>query len=334
MGADFMEEAGRRAEGRPSEANPEPPPPAAERVVLFFVDGLGVGRDDPSENPMALVRGPVLGDFLDAEPAPAPRGGCRARADACLGVEGLPQSATGQTTLFTGVNAAKEIGRHLFGFPNARLRELLMEKSILKAAAGMGLVPRFLNAFRPKFFQQDPREIIGMLSASTVAALASGAPFFGLDDVRAGRCLYQDFTNRLLAEMGFDVPARTPRQAGRILADASAEFDFLLYEYFQTDHAGHGGDMGAAREEIEKLEEFLDSVLAALDLGSTLFMLASDHGNIENLNVRGHTVNPAMTVAWGPGSDSIARGIASIQDVPLAILDVLARRPQRGQVFA
>ena len=39
-----------------------------------------------------------------------------------LGIEGLPQSATGQTALFTGINAAQLLGRHLFGFPNQPFR--------------------------------------------------------------------------------------------------------------------------------------------------------------------------------------------------------------------
>lgn len=295
-----------------------------DSVLLFFIDGLGVGACDPEVNPMAAVGGPYFSDFLDRPMGMAPRGGYRARLDAGLGVEGLPQSATGQTALFTGVNAAMDLGRHLFGFPNRRLREILMEKSILKSAAGMGLVPRFLNAFRPQFFEQDPAGIIDRLSASTVAALASGAPFFGLDDLRAGRCLYQDFTNRKLVEMGFDVPVRTPAEAGGILAREAAGYDFTLYEYFQTDHAGHGGDMEAAKEEIRKLDAFVDSALSCLDTNRVLLILTSDHGNIEDVSVGGHTRNPAMTMAWGPGADAVAARMNSILDVPSEVLLALS----------
>ena len=102
---------------------------APARRVLIFVDGMGVGLRDGAVNPLAATGGPVFADFLDGESAPLPAGGVRARPDTTLGVTGLPQSATGQTTLFTGINAAAHLGRHLEGFPNAVLRDLLMEHS-------------------------------------------------------------------------------------------------------------------------------------------------------------------------------------------------------------
>jgi hypothetical protein len=291
-----------------------------KNIVFFFVDGLGVGEDD-SRNPIARVRGPCLGDFLSAPPTPAPRGGVRARPDACLGVDGLPQSATGQTTLFTGVNAARVLGRHLFGFPNKKLRELLLDRSILRAAALAGLDARFLNAFRPIFFDRHPGDDLSGLSASTVAAHASGAPFFDLDALREGRCLYQDFTNRHLRTLGFDVPLRSPEEAGEIFAATAQEHDFVLYEYFHTDRVGHGRDLDLAVKEIDKLERFLGSALPLFDFDRTLLVLSSDHGNIEDLSFGGHTKNPALTVVWGPDAAEGAARLGSIQDVPRLLLD-------------
>ena len=39
--------------------------PKSKRLVLIFVDGLGIGVDDPDRNPMARVRGQYLSIFSD-----------------------------------------------------------------------------------------------------------------------------------------------------------------------------------------------------------------------------------------------------------------------------
>ena len=81
----------------------------ALKILFIFVDGLGIGSSDPEVNPLYDPRFPFLNNMLSqARPL-----------DACLSVAGLPQSATGQAALFTGVNAAKEMGRHIEGFPPA-----------------------------------------------------------------------------------------------------------------------------------------------------------------------------------------------------------------------
>ncbi len=91
--------------------------PGQHKLLFLFLDGVGLGEDDPATNPFASTPMPHLTELL---------GGHRlvsdgfqdgdgklltdnARAsllamDACLGVEGLPQSATGQAALFTGKN--------------------------------------------------------------------------------------------------------------------------------------------------------------------------------------------------------------------------------------
>jgi 2,3-bisphosphoglycerate-independent phosphoglycerate mutase len=285
-------------------------------AVLIFVDGLGVGRDDPAANPMARARGPLLSNFLGDPPGkPLPFRGAFAPLDACLGVEGIPQSATGQTSLLTGRNAQADLGRHLFGFPNERLRQILGESSILKRVQGAGRTARFANAFRPLFFELPKEAMIRRLSATTVATLAAGVPFFGLPDLRAGRSLYQDYTNAVLIERGFDVPRRTPEEAGRILAEMSGRFDFLLYEYFLTDKAGHGGDLAEAEACVRGLEAFLGAFLSAADLRDRLVALASDHGNLEDLSFKGHTRNPAQGLVFGPGAAEKAVRLRSILDV-------------------
>ena len=80
------------------------------RILFIFLDGVGLGADDPETNPLASVEMPNLQKLLGGNKllaATAPFVGERATLlalDASLGVNGLPQSATGQAVLLTGIN--------------------------------------------------------------------------------------------------------------------------------------------------------------------------------------------------------------------------------------
>jgi 2,3-bisphosphoglycerate-independent phosphoglycerate mutase len=288
------------------------------KTILLFIDGLGIGRPDPKTNPQFAYGGSLL--RLDGGSAVALNGHLRA-IDPILGVEGVPQSATGQTTLLSGINSQAAIGKHLTGFPNDALRGILLEHSILKQLTDRGRTARFINAFRPRFFE-FPRERQLHFSATTVANLAGYLPFFTLDDVSAGRSIYQEFTNRELIDLGFEVPVFSPAEAGSILARQSRQHDFTLYEYFQTDKAGHSQDMDRCCRQLAMLDEFLRALLGELaeDLsGDTLVVLTSDHGNIEDLTTRRHTTNPIPLIAWGAGAEVFLRGMERLDQVTPAI---------------
>lgn len=292
------------------------------RTVLLFIDGFGWGDDDAAVNPQHayggdLLRLPAFGAAATG-PVPLPRGGLVRPVDAVLGVPGLPQSATGQTTLLSGVNAQGALGKHLTGFPNDALRAILLEHSVLRQLTDLGRRACFLNAFRPRFFE-FPRERQLQFSATTVANLAADLPFFGLDDIAAGRSIYQEFTNMELREMGFALDPLTPAQAGRVLGRAAADYDFVLYEYFQTDKAGHSGEMDRACAELAKLEAFLAAVLDTLP-PDALLLLTSDHGNLEDLRTRRHTANPVPLVAWGPGAAGFIAPLTRLDQVTPAIV--------------
>ena len=297
---------------------------APARVALLFIDGLGWGEADPAVNPgwsyggdrLRLPALPATGSSIRLE------NGTWARAiDACLGVEGLPQSATGQTTLLTGVNAQAVQGRHLSGFPGPTLRKVLLEHSLLKRLREAGRRPVFFNTFRAPFFEW-PRVRQLRMSATTVANLAADLPFFDVPDMAAGRSLYQEFTGHELRALGFEVPLYTPAEAGAILARNISEWDFLLYEYFLTDKAGHTGNRAAAEAELVRLDAFLGAVLAGLPRNA-LLLICSDHGNLEDLTVKTHTRNPVPLLAWGPGAEIFVRGIDRLDQVAPAIFSIL-----------
>jgi hypothetical protein len=287
---------------------------------MIFLDGVGVGRKNPSINPFAELPSHVFTDFLDAPGGASAFGGTAARADASLGIDGLPQSATGQTTLLTGVNAAAALGRHVNGFPGRKLQVILSEHSILKTLKERGLRVSFINVFNPLFFEAMKNKIPIPSSATTLATMAASLPFFGIEDLLERRAIYQDFTNRLLLKKGFSVPVFTPEEAGGILARSAAGFDFCLYEYFQSDAAGHAQEGRRALEEVRKLDDFLSAVLGSTDLTKDSILLTSDHGNLEDLSTPYHTANPVPVLLWGPLSGR-AGTISSLLDIAPLILD-------------
>ena len=96
--------------------------------------------------------------------------------DACLGVDGVPQSATGQTTLFTGQNAAEILGHHYPAFPTASLQKILKKHSFLKQLTDLGVSCTFVNPFTEAYFElvkAGKRKH----SASTLSTLAAELPF-------------------------------------------------------------------------------------------------------------------------------------------------------------
>ncbi len=289
------------------------------KTILLFIDGLGWGPPDAGTNPQHSYGGnffclPAPGSF----PVSVEGGGLAVPLDAVLGVEGIPQSATGQTTLFSGVNAQGVLGKHLTGFPNEKLRDILRQHSILKTLSDRGFEARFLNAFRPRFWELS-EERKWTLSATTVANLAANLPFFNLQDINAGRSIYQEFTNAELIDRGFDVKPMSPTQAGGILARQIRNYDFLLYEYFQTDKAGHSADQEKIEVQLRMLDEFLATLLRELQ-DDTLVVLTSDHGNLEDATTRRHTLNPVPLMVWGFGAEKFLQGLNRLDQVAGAIL--------------
>ena len=289
------------------------------KVVFLFVDGLGIGRQDKETNPCCFDETGIFQIFQNSRPNFLPFDGISLELDATMGISGLPQSATGQTALLTGINSAQLLGRHLSGFPNKTLREALLKQSLLLKLKKKRKKPAFLNAFRPLFFELEENEIL-RLSATTIANHAANLPFFTLEDIIQKRAIYQDFTNYDLIEKGFEMPVYTPEEAAEIVAEATNRYDVILYEYFKSDKAVHNQDMPLAIAEIQKLGRFVFDFLNRIDLTETIVILTSDHGNIEDLSTKSHTRNPAMTITWGANKNQIAGKLKSITDLTPAIV--------------
>ncbi len=312
---------------------------AGPHLILFFlIDGVGIGRRDPAVNPLARRRG-LLSHFVDGDGTTLPRGGALGAADATMGVEGRPQSATGHTALLSGVNAAALLGKHLLGFPNERLRRLLGEQNLFRDLERLGRRGGYANAYRCAYLDalelrhehasiaEPPLPVPASRlrpSASTAAMATTSEPFRTFDDLRAGRALYHDITNEQPLRMGCEVPRRTPREAAHILLEIGRGRDLTMFEFFRTDEAGHAQDFDLADLALAELDELLHFVIEGLREGDGL-LLTSDHGNLEDLSIRQHTLAKVPVLGFGKAA-AAAPGIRSILDVHPALLRLSAPR--------
>ena len=301
------------------------------RVILIFVDGVGLGSQDDN-NPFVFTPTPGLSGLLagkmltrEAKDYAGPEATLLG-IDATLGVPGLPQSATGQTALFTGVNAPACLGDHLRGFPNSALRKIIAENSMFKQLKKEGFEVAFTNAYRPPFFDLLRHGLPGnRYSCSTLTTYYGDLPFFRLKDIKDGKALYMDITNEILNRLGYDVPLFTPEEGAERLFEISREYDFCLFEYFLSDLAGHLSDQAEASRVISTLDRFIGGLAKLIDPGNEMIVVVSDHGNLEDINSENHTLNEAMLLLIG---DSCRRSrlnirLSSLTDVLPAIKELL-----------
>lgn len=291
------------------------------RFLFVFVDGIGLGPGD-SNNPLSHGSGPGFDRLLEGPMVlgARPRSGVVLRElDATLGVEGLPQSATGQTSLLTGVNASALLGRHMTAFPGARLQQLLRRSSVVRRLAEAGMRCTFANPFHADPYDRARR---GRLSATTRAIMAAGLPFRRIGDLSAGRAVSWDVCrDRWWRGESLGVATIEPQAAGRDLARLASGYDFTLYETFMTDLAGHRRFGWTAAEALRRLDGLLAGILDSEVEGLTV-LLTSDHGNLEDASVTGHSRNPVPLLVQGPRAGAF-REAASLTDVTPAILDTL-----------
>jgi phosphopentomutase len=113
------------------------------------------------------------------------------------------------------------------------------------------------------------------------------------------------------------LPEVTARAAGANLARISRGAELTLFAHYATDGAGHAQAMDPAVDALVRVDAFLAGVLAGL-APDTLLLVASDHGNLEDVRT-GHTRNPALGLALGPGADAAAE-LADLREVTPFVL--------------
>ena len=283
-------------------------------ILMVFVDGLGTGSEDPAVNPVHSGCCPVLRGLL----------GRHGTIDACLGVPGLPQSATGQTALLTGINAAVEAGRHVEGFPGPSLRRIVEKHNIYKQLDVVNRTSTFANAY----YVDEMREVSerAIKSVTTVAAMSAFGKVRGKDLLVANQAVYQDLTREALVPRGYTGPLVTPVESAEHLVGIAGQYDLTLFEYFQTDRAGHGGDCKWACRVLGLLDTFLGRIMEHVMDGRIRLVLTSDHGNIEDMTTTRHTMAPVPFVAEGREIEYLAGLVRSLTDVTPAIVNMMVGR--------
>ncbi len=218
--------------------------------------------------------------------------------DAQLGVPGLPQSATGQTSLYTGRNAPAFLGRHLTGFANGSLRVLIEESGIFRQVLEKGGLPTHANLYSPAYFEAIEQRRI-RYSVGTLIGLTAEVPFRMPEAYLRGEAISWDITGFRLSHRGVDAPVITPQEAGERLANLGGQHHLTLFECYLPDFAGHTQDMTQALEVLALVDAFLASVITNLPPDVTL-IISSDHGNIEDLSSKSHNLNPVPLLVVGP----------------------------------
>jgi hypothetical protein len=303
----------------------------ARRVIFLFLDGVGLGSDERDVNPLVRADLPVLRALLDGQPLTAAAGqtatamASMVPIDATLGVPGRPQSATGQATLLTGRNVPQEIGEHYGPKPNPAVQSVVQAGTLLSQLRDQQRTFSFVNAYPPRYFAAIDRGK-HLLSVLPLAAVSAGQLLLTHADLFAGRAFSADFTNQGWRDhLGFsDAPVLTAAEAGRHLAHAAAGVDFTLFEHWLTDIHGHRQDLPAAVSNLETFDAFLGGLLEAADLDETLIIVTSDHGNVEDMTVRTHTMNPVPCLLIGAGHAALATRLHNLADVTPTVQAALA----------
>lgn len=298
------------------------------RILLVFCDGLGLGANDSVSNP--LFHAPMKTVHALFGKIPTRDDGVLygnhailVPTDARLGIAGVPQSGTGQTTIFTGINAPAAIGEHLGPYPNAALREILKQHSIFKQLAALGCSTAFANAY-PSFFFERLKRGKARRTATLQAALAGAVRVRDVNDLARGDAVSGlSMNNKFWVEHGAPVPLITPHLAGQNVMRLAQQFDFTAFEYAPTDMAGHKDNREDILAVLNEIDEFWEGILSQINLENDLALITSDHGNVEDWTLKGHTLNPVPTILIGARRKEAAAKIHALTDITPTIIALL-----------
>ncbi len=276
-------------------------------MLFLFLDGVGLGPDDPERNPFSAANLPNMEGLLEGRrlvEGSAPFEGEQATllaVDAALGVEGAPQSATGQAALLTGENVPSQIGEHYGPKPNQAVAEIVRRDNLFKQVLAHGGSAALLNGYPPRYFEAIESGV-RLYSSIPLAVTSAGLQLMTVEDMKDGRAFSADFTGVGWSEQpGFPaIPTYNPSQAGHQLAAAAEAYDLAWFDFWPSDFAGHRGQMHDAIALLENLDSVMGGLVEAWSDRPDLIVVSSDHGNLEDLSQRGHTLNPVPAILIGP----------------------------------
>lgn len=278
------------------------------KLIYLFVDGLGL-REPAADNPVNSEVCPTIWRLIERHSKPI---------DACLGVDGPPQSATGQATMFTGVNCSKAMNRHCEGFPGPALRKIVEEDNLFLQLKKLGKRIRFADAYLVD--SVDELSSRRFKSVTTVMALTAPESVSTADDLLVDKAVMQDLTRETIQDRYPNIPIIPPQRAAEHLFSIALENDFTLYEFFQSDVAGHSMDYTRACAVLRVYDRFLAALARLAEAAGITILLTSDHGNVESMGERGHTFNPVPFIVFGPQEENIRNCVNSLADITPTIV--------------
>lgn len=302
------------------------------RVLFIFLDGVGLGNDDPLTNPFSTAEMPTLSRLLGSRLMIQHRSPIHQQTaslvplDACLGVPGLPQSASGQASLLTGKNIPSLLNMHYGPKPNPFIAAQLAEENLFSILRKKGKTAALVNAFPQRYFDGIQR------GKHLPGAIAMAARFAGLRlrdqaDLFNGSALSADFTGLGWREsLGVqDAPAYTHFEAGQRLSALAQSLDLAVFEYWLSDYAGHKQEMAKAVQILEGLDQVLAGLLSSWNTQDDLILVTSDHGNLEDLSTRRHTSNsvPAILIGSETSREKFANNLFDLPGITPAIIATL-----------
>jgi len=303
-----------------------------KKLFFFFIDGVGIGENDPEHNPLTGLFAPFIKNrpfagvsvpHIEDETVLLP-------VDPLLGVEGVPQSATGQTTIMTGINAAAYLGYHLLAFPNQQLLPLIKEHSLFRRLSRHGVKVTSANLYSRSFFTERRKRRRNMFPVSTLSVEAAGLPFRYLEDYQQQKAVFTDITNEMLIERGYPVERISPGEASRRISLIMEDHDLVFFEYFLTDTYGHSREREKLLHSVEIINEFLISVRGE-SREQTDIMVISDHGNAEDMHTGDHTYNPVPFLLLSRRAEALApawKKVRSLTDISPFVLEYFNIPPE------
>lgn len=298
-------------------------------ILFVFLDGVGLAPPGPN-NPLSRFDGATGSTISGGHPwtLDLPRFTSDQlvirRLDATLGIDGLPQSGTGQATLFTGRNCAERVGRHFGPFPHSATYDVLDHENVfhqIQSLYSQTAPAAFANAFPPPFFDAPGRR----WTVTTRCCAYADVPLRDIEALEAGRALPADLTGQSWRDLlGLDVEIQSEREAATTLVATHRNHRLTLFEYFLTDKLGHGRLDQAPSDLLPSLRRFLAALVEELDPATETLLVTSDHGNVEDLSHTQHTRNPVPLFVRGWAAPYFADA-TSLTDVTPAVVNALRR---------
>ena len=300
------------------------------RVLMIFLDGIGLGAADPLTNPFAVANTPTLHSLAAGKRWLAHTGRQQGErslflpTDPRLGVRGRPQSGTGQATIFTGQNVPGLIGKHYGPKPDKATRALLARDNLFCQVVARGKSAALLEAYPPGWHRavESGRRL---RSSYQQAAHEAGVPIFGQEELQSGAALSVDWTGEQWpAPPGYpQLPLRSANEAGVLLVTLARRYDFSLFAHWPSDVIGHRGTLAEGVALLERFDEVLAGILSVWHDNEGLVILCSDHGNMEEIGNRRHTCNDVPTVVIGQQRELFDESFRTLADIAPRILRAL-----------